>query len=238
MSEFWQAAMTFGQSVKQRWTWRLMFDLVDPGASFDEPLTAFMTADGGDLQEFGEFDPVDGGGIESVDADDDAINDVLIFYLGGGVYGSTSPDYLDRGVEGLDLVDLIDGMLCRDLRPPYLKYCRTAAGPYAVVHDSSPLISAARAGGAPPSYGCALLTSTRRGKGAMPASRSAARCCVSWISSGSSTPLANTSLGSDARRTSTCLSSASSRTAARSIALHSVVKYCLSLRRCIAARRM
>ena len=42
-----------------------------------------------------------------------ALNDVLIYYLGGSKAFGTNPNYQDRGLSGLDLVDLFDGMVCR-----------------------------------------------------------------------------------------------------------------------------
>ena len=38
---------------------------------------------------------------------------MLIFYLGGVKAMGTNPNYVDRGQEGLDLVDVLDGMVCR-----------------------------------------------------------------------------------------------------------------------------
>lgn len=114
--EFWQADITFGESVSAGWIWRILWDLVDGGPSEAEPLTEFIPEDGGSPMDFGQFDDYAGGGGTggSVDADDHEINDVLVNYLGGGVYGTENPDYQDRGLGNVDLVDLLDGMICRN----------------------------------------------------------------------------------------------------------------------------
>ena len=60
----------------------------------------------------GEFDGVDGEGF-NVDPAALALNDVLIHYLGGSLASGENDAYEDRGLEGLDLADLVDGFVCR-----------------------------------------------------------------------------------------------------------------------------
>jgi hypothetical protein len=100
------------------WFQRVVWDLVDGGEFDDEPLTVFVPA-GMSPEEcgpcsVGQFDLVQGQGGDGIVLPSSApLNDVLIFYLGGAAAIGTNPNYVDRGLEGLDLVDLLDGMVCR-----------------------------------------------------------------------------------------------------------------------------
>lgn len=98
------------------WFQKIVWDLVDPDASEPEPLTEFLVpgespGECGDC-DAGEFDDVDGEGF-NVDPAALALNDVLIHYLGGTLAAGKNDTYEDRGLEGLDLADLIDGFVCR-----------------------------------------------------------------------------------------------------------------------------
>lgn len=97
------------------WTQRLLWDLIDHNEGNEpEPLSLWTPAGSNIATFFGSIDPDNGGGghSQSTDADDHQINDVLVTYLGGGASGSESLDYVDRGLVNVDLVDLLDGMLC------------------------------------------------------------------------------------------------------------------------------
>lgn len=119
--DFQQADWSFCESCdtldySSGWVQRVIWDLIDDtSAAEPEPLTSYIAQGGGSPVEFGQFDQDNGGGghNKSTDADNHQINDVLVNYLGGGEQGSTSPDYVDRGIEKVDVVDLLDGMLCR-----------------------------------------------------------------------------------------------------------------------------
>lgn len=98
------------------WVQRVLWDLIDGDFSSEpESLTSYISNDTNTEEEFGLFDHFDGGGghFQSTDADDHKLNDVLINYLGGGIEGTQSPDYEDRGLPNVDIVDVLDGMLCR-----------------------------------------------------------------------------------------------------------------------------
>ena len=99
------------------WVQRVLWDLVDPVSEFQsEPLIHYVPEGGtSNTQFFGQFDLVNGGGGHglSVDPDDHVLNDVLMNYLGGGLLGERSPDYVDRGLPTVDIVDVLDGMRCR-----------------------------------------------------------------------------------------------------------------------------
>ncbi len=98
------------------WTQRVLWDMVDGHANSEpEPVTVWYPDGAASTQSFGQFDLDNGGGGhgKSTDADDHQLNDVLVNYVGGGENGTQSPDYQDRGLLGVDLVDVIDGMLCR-----------------------------------------------------------------------------------------------------------------------------
>jgi hypothetical protein len=61
-----------------------------------------------------QFDLVAGQGGDGIALPGSApLNDVLVFYLGGVKAMGTNPNYVDRGQGGLDLVDVLDGMVCR-----------------------------------------------------------------------------------------------------------------------------
>ena len=98
------------------WFQKIVWDLVDPDASEPEPVTESLVPGAGpgecDDCDAGEFDDVDGAGF-NVDPATLALNDVLIHYLGGTLASGENDDYEDRGLEGLDLADLIDGFICR-----------------------------------------------------------------------------------------------------------------------------
>lgn len=101
-------------AYRMGWIWRILFDLIDGDSEQPEPLTSFSLEGGAAPAEFGQFDAFDRGGDpgQSTDADD-KLNGVLINYLGGGVCGTESPDYQDRGMIKVDLVDVLDGLICR-----------------------------------------------------------------------------------------------------------------------------
>lgn len=84
----------------QGWIWRILWDLHDGGAETPEPL------DFG----FGEFDQWNGGGGSSGPLDH-LINGVVLEYLPQRD-GTVHPDYVDRGQDGPDLVDMLDGFAC------------------------------------------------------------------------------------------------------------------------------
>ena len=92
----------------QGWDWRIYYDLLDgPGWLNPEPVDEFIA--GGNTIPAGDFDDFDGNlGFSWAG---DAINDVLIHYLGRG--GNANPDYVDRGRTMVDLVDVLDGLSCR-----------------------------------------------------------------------------------------------------------------------------
>jgi len=46
-------------------------------------------------------------------SDELALVDVLANYLGGGDYGEENDAYVDRGLTKVDLVDVLDGLVCR-----------------------------------------------------------------------------------------------------------------------------
>ncbi len=97
------------------WFQRMLWDLVDAGASEPEPVTEYLSLGDdpgcGDCDS-GQFDTIDGEGMNAAAASL-ALNDVLIRYLGGDAAKGKNDNYEDRGLEGLDLADLIDGMICR-----------------------------------------------------------------------------------------------------------------------------
>jgi hypothetical protein len=98
------------------WFQRIVWDLVDPDATEPEAITEFLVpgASPGDCDDCdaGEFDDVEGEGF-NVDPAALALNDVLIHYLGGSRASGENDAYEDRGLEGLDLADLVDGFVCR-----------------------------------------------------------------------------------------------------------------------------
>lgn len=98
------------------WFQKIVWDLVDADAGEAEPVTEFLSP--GDEPgscadcDAGQFDGIDGEGMLAAPAAL-ALNDALIRYLGGNAAQGTNDSYEDRGLEGLDLTDLIDGMICR-----------------------------------------------------------------------------------------------------------------------------
>jgi hypothetical protein len=95
------------------WVLRVLWDLVDgsePGEA--EPLSTYFLFDSDEEFDAGEFDLIDGGGA-SLAGSDHLLNDVLVHYLGGGVWGELNPNYEDRGAQGVDLADVLDGFICR-----------------------------------------------------------------------------------------------------------------------------
>jgi len=102
--------------VEGGWTQRALWDLIDGDhLSEAEPLTVYLSDSTHEEHAYGQFDHFDGGGghAHSTDADDHLINDVLIYYVGVDSFDDTNPDYQDRGIARVDLVDILDGMLCR-----------------------------------------------------------------------------------------------------------------------------
>lgn len=109
---FPQAALWNDTLASSGWFQRIVYDLIDAGATLSEPVTQFSVdgagpaGDCGNACEFGQFDIVDGN--------PDMLNDVVTRYLGGkrNILGE-NPYYTDNGLEGIDLIDLLDGMVCR-----------------------------------------------------------------------------------------------------------------------------
>ncbi len=97
------------------WEQRVFWDLYDgTEAAIPEPIHTWIPEGGVAAEDFPSIDLFNGGGEpSSTDADDHVINDVLIDYVGGGPNGDESGDYVDRGIDEVDLVDILDGMLCR-----------------------------------------------------------------------------------------------------------------------------
>ena len=58
-----------------------------------------------------QFDQVEGGSFASNPASHKLL-DVLFGYLGGKKHPE-NPDYADRGIQDIDHVDVLDGMMCR-----------------------------------------------------------------------------------------------------------------------------
>lgn len=113
---FPQAATWNDNLASAGWFQRIVYDMTDGGAGDSEALTRFIvdgqSPDGcGNACEFGQFDQVNGGSSSPASAL--ALNDVLIFYLGGDAALGTNPNYVDRGLSGLDIVDVLDGFICR-----------------------------------------------------------------------------------------------------------------------------
>jgi hypothetical protein len=116
------AAVFDPSTVDTGWFQRVVWDLVDGGELDGEPLLSFvpegMSPDecggGGAPCAVEQFDLVTGQGGDGIALPGSApLNDVLIFYLGGTAAMGTNPNYVDRGEPGLDLVDVLDGMVCR-----------------------------------------------------------------------------------------------------------------------------
>ncbi|MCY1056456.1 hypothetical protein OV142_15275 [Nannocystis sp. SCPEA4] len=90
------------------WVWRVFMDLHD-GTGI-EPWDKFYPVGGGAPQFYGNFDDVDGGGGFTPSAH--KLADVMFGYLGGG-HLPENMNRDDRGLEFSDLVDVLDGMICR-----------------------------------------------------------------------------------------------------------------------------
>jgi hypothetical protein len=101
------------------WVQRVLWDLLDGAQEEDsELLTTYFPHNSDDLFDAGEFDLIDGGvGLWSVPSDH-LLNDVLMNYLGGGEWGAENPSYEDRGLTDLDIVDVLDGFICRGHATP------------------------------------------------------------------------------------------------------------------------
>jgi hypothetical protein len=95
----------------QGWDWRIYYDLHDPtSAQAAEPTyTVYVDGDPGKPVFVQGFDLIDGRGGNNDPADDEMM-DVLVNYLGAN---PANPKYEDRGMSGIDLVDVLDGMVCR-----------------------------------------------------------------------------------------------------------------------------
>ncbi|MDH4081650.1 MAG: hypothetical protein OEU68_17765 [Nitrospira sp.] len=103
------------------WFQRIIYDMTDGGNGEPEELTRFIPlgqtpATCGATCEFGQFDKVSGG--PSAPPSALALNDVLIYYLGGSGARGTNPNYVDRGLNGLDITDVLDGFICRGHAAP------------------------------------------------------------------------------------------------------------------------
>ena len=92
------------------WQWRIYYDLFD--ADGNEPAETFFPQDGGASVTVVDFDNIDGNG-DSDDPADHLLMDMLLNYMGDEEF--TNDAYEDRGMERLDLVDTLDGMLCRGI---------------------------------------------------------------------------------------------------------------------------
>ena len=86
----------------QGWYWRIFYDLAD--GTGPEPVN-YLNPDNPN------FDLINGY-LETSDPLDDAIMDVVLKYLGGQNLPA-NPDYVDRGIPHSDVVDVLDGMMCR-----------------------------------------------------------------------------------------------------------------------------
>jgi hypothetical protein len=114
LASFWDNSTT-----SDGWFQRVVWDLVDDSFT-DEPLVSFVP-DGLSPQDCagggcsaGDFDVINGQGGDGVALSGTGpLNDVLIFYLGGAKAFGLNPHYVDRGASDLDLVDVLDGFVCR-----------------------------------------------------------------------------------------------------------------------------
>lgn len=97
------------------WEQRVFWDLYDGTESaLPEPIHTWIPEGAVGTEDFRSIDLFNGGGEpSSTDADDHVLNDVLMNYVGGGPNGDESGDYVDRGIAEVDLVDVLDGLLCR-----------------------------------------------------------------------------------------------------------------------------
>lgn len=97
----------------QGWTWRMFYDLHD-GVALEPGTGSFVAVFGGGetaIRTAGTlaFDDVQGLGSDG-NPSNDRIIDVLTSYLGNN---PNSASYVDRGYPANDLVDVMDGMVCR-----------------------------------------------------------------------------------------------------------------------------
>lgn len=97
------------------WEQRVFWDLFDDDENgWPEPIHTWIPEGAVGTVNFQPIDLFNGGGEpNSTDADDHVLNDVLMNYVGGGPNGDESNDYVDRGIDKVDLVDVLDGLLCR-----------------------------------------------------------------------------------------------------------------------------
>lgn len=84
------------------WTQRVLWDLADEDGL--EPLATWIPEGENELHYMGDDFDLTGS--------EDAFNKVITGYLGGGVYGDEHPLYDDRGLVGVDLIDVLDGFIC------------------------------------------------------------------------------------------------------------------------------
>jgi hypothetical protein len=110
----WSKAQDHDPGTNQGWVGRIAWDLIDGAGA--EPLHTFSPCVvSPDPCDVGQFDSFSGGGADNRRDPPTAlaINDVLIWYLGGQRAQGLNPHYVDRGLDGIDVVDLLDGMVCR-----------------------------------------------------------------------------------------------------------------------------
>lgn len=95
----------------QGWDWRAYWDLHDPtSGQAPEPVeTVYVNGNPNQPVTVAGFDGIDGRGGNPSPSDDEVM-DVLVNYLGDN---PANPAYDDRGMSGIDLVDVLDGMVCR-----------------------------------------------------------------------------------------------------------------------------
>ena len=91
------------------WVWRLFWDLIDDGQA-NEPITEYLLQSKQPV-DVGQFDFFNGS--LGWTPNSQAVNDVIVNYLGGGKWGKKNSAYVDRGATGVDLVDMLDGLMCR-----------------------------------------------------------------------------------------------------------------------------
>ncbi len=106
--EYWQ--YTDGPfSGSSGWVQRVLWDLIDGNV---ETMTTYLSPDG-QLIDAGNFDVINGNGGagQSIMGGDHLLNDVLVGYVGGGSHGVLNGDYVDRGYDEVDIVDVLDGMV-------------------------------------------------------------------------------------------------------------------------------
>jgi hypothetical protein len=84
--------------------WRVYWDLVD--GTTDEPVWNFVDEEGNVTSSYQNFDQVEGNGGH-------VFHGALLGYAASSEAGGSHPNYVDRGQTKLDLVDVLDGMMCR-----------------------------------------------------------------------------------------------------------------------------